>query len=127
MNDTTMACGACWAGAEGSEVLPKASISYQLANDVLGYFSVSRGFEAGDVNDEPDQNGNDIVHSYKPKHALSYELGMKSTLIDHRLRLNAAAFFIHYDNPLFEPSKIMRPCITQIKQNITSSSNYPFA
>src|SRR5258708_36661276 len=105
MNDTTMACGACWAGAEGSEVLPKASISYQLAGDVLGYFSIARGFEAGDVNDEPDQNGNDVVHSYKPEHALSYELGMKSTLLDHRLRLNAGAFSIDYDDRRFKCAK----------------------
>jgi iron complex outermembrane receptor protein len=124
MNDTTMACGPCSAAAEGTVVLPKASISYQLAGDVLGYFSVARGFEAGDVNDEPDQNGNDVVHSYKPEHALSYELGMKSTLLDHRLRLNAAAFFIDYDNRLFEAAKITGAGIIQVEENIGASKNY---
>jgi iron complex outermembrane recepter protein len=124
MSDTTMACGPCSAAAEGTVVLPKASISYQLADDVLGYFSVARGFEAGDVNDEPDQNGNDVVHSYKPEHALSYELGMKSTLLDHRLRLNAAAFFIDYDNRLFEAAKITGAGIIQVEENIGTSKNY---
>jgi len=124
MNDTTMACGPCSASAEGTEMLPKASISYQLADDVLGYFSVARGFEAGDVNDEPDQNGNDVVHSFKPEHALSYELGMKSTFLDHRIRLNAAAFFIDYDNRLFEAAKITGAGIIQIEENIGASKNY---
>jgi iron complex outermembrane receptor protein len=124
MNDTTMACGPCAAAAEGTEVLPKASISYQFADDVLGYFSVARGFEAGDLNDEPDENGNDVVHPFKPEHALSYELGLKSTLLDHRLRLNAAGFFIDYDNRLFEAAKITGAGIIQVEQNIGTSKNY---
>jgi iron complex outermembrane receptor protein len=124
MNDTTMACGPCAAVAEGTVVLPKASISYQFADDVLGYFSVARGFEAGDLNDEPDETGNDVVHPFKPEHALSYELGLKSTLLDHRLRLNAAGFFIDYDNRLFEAAKITGAGIIQIEQNIGRSKNY---
>jgi iron complex outermembrane recepter protein len=124
MNDTTMACGPCAAAAEGMVVLPKASISYQFAGDVMGYFSVARGFEAGDLNDEPDENGNDVVHAFRPEYALSYELGMKSTLLDHRLRLNAAAFFIDYDNRLFEAAKITGAGIIQVEQNIGKSKNY---
>jgi iron complex outermembrane receptor protein len=124
MNDATMACGPCAAAAQGTEMLPKASISYQFADDVMGYFSVARGFEAGDLNDEPDESGNDIVHPFKPEHALSYELGLKSTLLDHRLRLNAAGFFIDYDNRLFEAAKITGAGIIQVEQNIGASKNY---
>jgi iron complex outermembrane receptor protein len=124
MNDTTTACGPCAAAVAGTEVLPKASISYQFADDVLGYLSAARGFEAGDLNDEPDENGNDVVHAFKPEHALSYELGLKSMLLDHRLRLNAAAFFIDYDNRLFEASILTGAGIIQVERNIGTSRNY---
>jgi iron complex outermembrane recepter protein len=124
MNDTTGTCAPCAAAVTGTEVLPKASISYQIADDVLGYFSAARGFEAGDLTDEPDENGTDIVHAFKPEHALSYELGMKSTLLDHRLRLNAAAFFINYDNRLFEAAKLTGAGIIQVEKNIGTSRNY---
>jgi iron complex outermembrane receptor protein len=59
-----------------------------------------------------------------PEHAVSYELGMKSTLLDHRLRLNAAAFFIDYDNRLFEAAQITGAGIIQVEENIGTSKNY---
>lgn len=124
MNDTTTVCAPCAAAVQDTEVLPKVSVSYHFTDDVLSYLSVARGFENGDLIDEPDENGIDVVHPFKAEHAVSYELGLKSMLLDRRLRLNAAAFLIDYDHRLFETNKLTSAGIIAVLQNIGASRNY---
>ena len=66
-------------------------MDHQFGPDVLGYISWNRGFKSGGFNPT-------LVTQppYKPERLDDYEIGEKSTLLDGRLRLNAAFFYYIY-------------------------------
>ena len=76
-----------------------ASFNYRVTDDVLAYASVARGFKAGGVSaaalDAIVGNGGSFVI---PEFLWTYEIGIKSEWLDHRLRLNAAAFYNNWTN-----------------------------
>jgi iron complex outermembrane receptor protein len=76
-----------------------ASFNYRVTDDVLAYASVARGFKAGGVSaaalDAIVGNGGSFV---TPEFLWTYEIGIKSEWLDHRLRLNAAAFYNNWTN-----------------------------
>ena len=107
----------------GTEILPKFSASYHFDNDVMGYGTISRGFEPGDVVEEFDAAGNPYVGKYKPETTWNYELGLKSTFFD-RIRFNAAVFYISYQDRLFQTVAFEGNQFIQVTQNIGPSHNY---
>lgn len=73
----------------------KLGLQYQLAEDVMLYGSYSRGFKSGKFDME-------FLHTddtpfpqrpLEPETLDAFELGIKSTLLDRTLMLNAAVFF----------------------------------
>ena len=68
-----------------------------VTDDILAYASVDRGFKAGGFNIG-------IITSVAertqvdPEYLTSYEIGLKSTLFDRRLRLNLSAFYYDYSD-----------------------------
>jgi iron complex outermembrane recepter protein len=107
----------------GTEVLPKFSASYHFAKDVMGYGTVSRGFQPGDLVEQFDVNGNPYAATYKPETTWNYELGLKSTLFD-RIRFNAAIFYIDYQQRLFQTVALEASQFVQVTENIGPSHNY---
>lgn len=75
-----------------TEVSPKVGVTYQLNDDAIIYGSYSEGFHSGGffgVN----QNTRDFIRDqYDPEFAKSFEVGLKSQLVNNRLRLNVTAF-----------------------------------
>jgi outer membrane receptor protein involved in Fe transport len=124
MNDTTGLCNPCSGAVRGTELMPRVSLSYRTSEQVVAYSTLSRGFEPGDLVDEPDENGVDIVHPFRPERATSVELGVKSTTFNNRLRLNVAGFYIDYSDRLYEASRFTSAGIVQVEQNIGTSHNY---
>jgi iron complex outermembrane receptor protein len=106
----------------GTEVLPKLSVSYHFDKDVMGYGSISRGFQPGDLVEEFNANG-PFAGKYKPETTWNYELGLKSTFFD-RLRFNAAVFYIDYRDRLFQTVTLEQNNFVQITKNIGASRNY---
>jgi iron complex outermembrane receptor protein len=135
-------CAPCAGQVKRVEAMPMASVSYHFTEDDMAYLTVSRGFEPADLNDEPLTNLNnpnptcmfaasvgvpcqqDVVHSFKPEYVLSNELGVKSTLLDDRLRLNGDVFYLVYDNRLFEVGKFIGSQISTFEENLGTSHNY---
>lgn len=107
----------------GTEILPKFTTSYHFDKDVMGYATISRGFQPGDLVEEFDVNGNPFAGSYRAETTWNYELGLKSTLFD-RLRLNAAVFYIDYQNRLFQTVALQASQFVQVTRNIGPSKNY---
>lgn len=76
---------------------PRLGLDYAFSKDVMGYLTASRGFKSGGFNVRAntlaapgsDQPFNDEVLDVA-------EAGVKSVLADHRLVLNAAAFYGSY-------------------------------
>jgi iron complex outermembrane receptor protein len=107
----------------GTEILPKFSASYHFDKDVMGYGSISRGFQPGDLVEEFDVNGNPFAGKYRPETTWNYELGLKSTFFD-RIRFNAAVFYIDYRDRLFQTVALQANNFIQITKNIGASRNY---
>ena len=65
------------------------------------YGTLSQGFEPGDfnLNNRP---GETTPLGYGPEDATQFELGYKGRLLDDRVILTAAAYFINYDGRQFE-------------------------
>ncbi len=104
----------------------KFNTSYQLTDDILGYFTVSEGYRIGNENGIavcPDYDPNDNQQGacallpgqqygpgagdvstrdetqYLPDKTINYELGFKSTLAGGRLVLNGAVYYIEWKDP----------------------------
>ncbi|MEM7001262.1 MAG: TonB-dependent receptor [Pseudomonadota bacterium] len=85
---------------EWSEPTWRVTGSYQFSNEVFGYVTVSRGFKSGGYNDQAGSGGfaNFPVAAYDPEFATSYEVGVKTTLLDERVRFNATYFNVNYED-----------------------------
>ncbi|MFY0400858.1 TonB-dependent receptor [Brevundimonas naejangsanensis] len=75
---------------------PKVGVSYKWSDTLMTYAQYSRGFRAGGFNGRA---GSFLaVGPYDSETVDSYEVGVKSDLFDHRLRLNAAIFTSDYQD-----------------------------
>ena len=90
---------------------PKVMAAYDVSDDVNVYASAAKGFRIGGVNgqisptlcgDELDRVGldPDSLRTYDSDDLWSYEVGVKSTLANNTVSLNAAAFFIDWQDAL---------------------------
>jgi len=68
---------------------PKGTITYRPSQDFTVYASVGQGFRSGTFNATEASFGDPIV---RPESATTYEVGMKTRLLDRRLTLNAAVY-----------------------------------
>ncbi|MDP5213373.1 TonB-dependent receptor [Pseudoalteromonas tunicata] len=74
-----------------NEILPKFAISYQTLESDLIYSSYSKGYRAGGFDTlYPNQN----KPTFEPEYSHNYELGYKTLLLDNKLSLSLAAFYI---------------------------------
>ncbi len=77
---------------------PTAGVELHPSRDLMIYGSWSKGFKTGSWTTRlsvPNTVYNDSLH-FNPEHATSEEIGIKSELLDHRLRLNLAGFHTDY-------------------------------
>jgi|SRR5579862_2468044 len=95
----------------------RISLNHKFDENILGYVSYNRGFQSGIFN----LNGSAITApAVNPERLDAYEAGVKSTLFDHRLRLNASAFYYEYNN--LQLAKIVDG--TQFTVNAASAEMY---
>lgn len=96
----------------------KSTLDYAPSEDVLLYGTISTGFKSGGFNGAAAQMHSQLL-PIRPEDLTAYEIGLKSTLFDRRLQLNAAAFFYDYENKQ-EPSVAVTPV-----GNIVGLTNVP--
>ncbi len=87
---------------EWDALTPRVSLAYQARQDLLVYFTASRGYKSGGFNGRPQQRQQ--LDPFDPEIVMSYEVGLKSDWLDRRLRLNGAVFFSDYDDIQFAAS-----------------------
>ena len=98
-----------------SEATGTASVQYRATDNVMGFFTYSRGYKSGGISLNRDAAGNAVTlgdpvlgcppggtlappvclfppgdPTFDPEYADHYEIGFKSTLFDDRMRLNAS-------------------------------------
>jgi len=72
------------------------NLQYQATDDLLAYFTYSNGYKAGGFNVDLVPTIDDLF--FEEETVDSFEVGMKSDLLDGRLRLNVTAFQAEYDD-----------------------------
>lgn len=83
--------------ASYNKATPKAVLSYRPVDDVMIYAQAAEGYRAGQGNLGPSVDpgtGTLIPSAYGPDHLWNYELGSKTTLLDHRLVVDADIYYI---------------------------------
>lgn len=93
-------------------VNPKLGLSYDFDHDMLVYANVARGARPGGGNAQYPTTGafwsgayapfnytNGWPSSYQPDSVWTYEVGEKARFFDHRLTLNASAYYENWRNP----------------------------
>ena len=88
---------------------PKLGIDFKPVDDVLLYASVQRGFKSGGYN-----IGSSQRDPFEPEKIWSYEIGVRSELLDRALLLNASAFWYDYSNLQAQDSVGNQPIIRNV-------------
>lgn len=106
---------------------PRFNISYELTDSTMMFVEAAKGFRYGGVNQAvpnasnlcgPDLNALGLKSapiSYGPDHLWSYSLGEKTTLDDNKIRLNATAFVIKWND--VQTSHYLPSCSYAYTQN----------
>lgn len=78
---------------------PKIGLNYEVSDDLFLFGNVARGYRPGGLNQFVDDQN---AAQYEPEFSWNYELGLKSTWLDNRLKANLTAFYINWqDQQLF--------------------------
>ncbi len=80
---------------EWSETTPKLGIRYQYNDDTMFFASYAQGFKSGGFFGRNTTVAG-FTTPYDPEYVDTYELGVKSDLLDGRVRFNATLFFSEY-------------------------------
>jgi iron complex outermembrane receptor protein len=72
----------------------RAVASYKFTPDVMGYAQFSTGHKAGGISAYPYTYQQ--IRGFGPEKLRSYELGFKADILDRRVRVNGAAFYMDY-------------------------------
>jgi iron complex outermembrane receptor protein len=90
------------------EFSPKIGLEYNVTPSTMTYATVSKGYLSGGFNPYADDPQ---YLSYDEEKLWSYEIGVKNTFFDDKLRLNAAVYFMDIDD-------------VQVQQSIDTARSY---
>lgn len=79
-----------------SNFSPKVGVQVHPNDDVMVYASWSKGYKTGGWTTRLSNPQGDVAPDFDEEKATTWEAGIKSTLIDRRLQLNAAVFTTDY-------------------------------
>ena len=91
-------------GTTGSQSTSNGNFSYRAAldhsftSDIFGYVSFDRGFKSGLFNTTSATGAPNTGPAVKPETLDAYQIGIKSTFLDHRLRVNFDGFYYSYND-----------------------------
>lgn len=74
----------------------RAGYRWKISSGVNNYFTYSQGYKSGGYNEQAMSATSALP--FKEETADSFEFGVKTETADHRLRFNAAAFYVKYNN-----------------------------
>jgi iron complex outermembrane recepter protein len=66
------------------------TLNYQWMPDLMSYVRLATGYKSGGFNLRSTPG---ISPNFAPEKAMAYEAGIKSEWLDHRVRVNLAAFY----------------------------------
>lgn len=99
-----------------TDTSPRAGIEYRPRKGLLLFATVTKGFKSGGFNEAAPLNG------FDPETIVSYESGVKSTLMDGRLRANVSAFY--YDYKDIQVQRVLPFNAARVIENASSAKLY---
>ena len=82
------------------DVIFKANLTWRIDDERMVYFTWSEGYRPGGINRDPALA--DVgAQEWEPDFLTNYEVGLKSTWLDQRVRLNGAVYFSDWENVQF--------------------------
>lgn len=82
--------------SEDKKTTWKLNLSYDFSEDIMGYLTLSEGFRIGGVNRSPAIPGVPFFSDYEPDTIRNYEVGLKTEVLDGRLQLNTALYWLDW-------------------------------
>ncbi|MFL0810302.1 MAG: TonB-dependent receptor [Agarilytica sp.] len=81
-----------------NQLSPKLGVDWKFSDASMLYYSYSEGFKSGGINMRADVAGSPTGFSqvFDPEEAKAHEIGIKTELLDGRMRVNAAYFKTDY-------------------------------
>ncbi|MCB1631221.1 MAG: TonB-dependent receptor [Pseudomonadales bacterium] len=83
---------------------PMVTVAYRFTDNVNGFAKYSTGYRAGGFNAQSTPQF--FGEGYKPEEVKAWEVGLKSELLDNRVRLNLALFRNKYDDLQVDQSRV---------------------
>lgn len=85
-----------------NDTSPRLGLNYKLTADAMFYLSAARGFRDGgfSVNSALPASYNGVL-TFQPDTAWTYEAGMRTEFLNHRLRVNPTVFWTVWKNMQF--------------------------
>ncbi|WP_425228495.1 TonB-dependent receptor [Sphingomonas sp.] len=80
---------------------PTATVAYDFSNTIHGYAKYARGYRAGGASSRTSN-----YQPFGPEDVNSYEVGLKTDLLDHRVRFNLAGYVMDRKNSQVDISSI---------------------
>ena len=118
----TLAVGEDVVKTSFTNLSPRLALNYQFTPDISSYLTIARGYKVGGVNSDVTLTDDGAVEQiYDEETAWSYEIGLKSLLIDNRLQLNAALFYIDWDDIQVRGQDVLSQ--RQFVQNATNATS----
>jgi iron complex outermembrane receptor protein len=84
------------------EWTPAVSLSWDATDNIMAYVSYSEGFRDGGFPARFTGVVPEPLPNYSAEYVTSYEMGIKSTFLDNRVRLNASIFTMDYEDMQIE-------------------------
>lgn len=100
--------------ASWNELTPQATLGWTITKDVYTYLTYSQGYKGGGFDDVPGSIPQANT-PFNPEKVKNYELGIKSTFWDHRVRFNADIFYMDYTD--LQVAQINAECLCGLTEN----------
>lgn len=94
-------------GDSWDEVTYRFSANWQISEEAMLFANYSTGYKSGGINQVPVPSLAQVV--YDPEFVDALELGIKSTLLDGRLQLNASLYRNEYEDLQFQVFRLAGP------------------
>ncbi len=97
----------------------KLGVDYDLSDNAMLYATVSTGYRAGGFNTSS-------AVAYNPEDITAYEVGLKSDLLDRKLRFNLAGFYYDYQDLQVTSPRELNGRIQAFTQNAAEAKIWGF-
>ena len=96
----------------------RVGLEFGLGTDAMAYATASTGFLSGNAKSAFDGGG-----TYDERTVDAYEIGLKSTLLDGRLRLNIAGYYNEYEDLLGTTFRLVGGTVLATQDNAGDSES----